>query len=73
MTAQILPDYHFLLDMETEKGVLAALLQKYAPEMDFADATLVRASELRPAFKLLTDDGHFEWYRRQSGPCSSAG
>ena len=67
VTAQILPDYHFLLDVETEKGALAALLQKYAPEMDFADATLVRASELRPAFKLLTDDGHFEWYRRESG------
>ncbi len=67
VTAQILPDYHFFLDVETEKGALAALLQKYAPEMDFADATLVRAGELCPAFKLLTDDGHFEWYRRQSG------
>ena len=64
VAAQILPDYHFLLDVEVEKAALAALLEKYAPEMDFAGATLVRASELRPAFKLLTDDQHFDWYRR---------
>lgn len=64
VTAQILPDYHFLLDVEAEKLALAALLEKYAPEMDFADATLVRASELRPAFKLVTSDRHFAWYRR---------
>lgn len=64
VAAQILPDYHFLLDVEIEKSSLAALLTKYAPEMDFADATLVRASELRPGFKLLTDDEHFDWYRR---------
>jgi len=37
---------------------LAALLQKFAPELDFADATLVRASEIRPAFKLVTNDRH---------------
>ena len=67
MTAQILTDYQFLLDLETEKTALAALLEKYSPEMDFADATLVRASELRPVFKLVTDDQHFEWYRRQPG------
>jgi predicted nucleic acid-binding protein len=67
VTAKVLPDYHFLLDLETEKTALAALLEKYAPEMDFADATLVRASELHPAFKLLTDDQHFEWYRRRQG------
>jgi predicted nucleic acid-binding protein len=67
VAAKILPDYQFMLDVETEKMALAALLEKYAPEMDFADATLVRASELRPAFKLVTDDEHFEWYRRQQG------
>lgn len=67
IAAKILVDYQFLLDVETEKTALAALLEKYAPEMDFADATLVRASELRPAFKLVTDDEHFEWYRRQQG------
>ncbi len=67
VAAQILPDYHFLLDLEAEKFLLAALLEKYAPEMDFADATLVRASELRPAFKLVTNDRHFAWYRRNQG------
>lgn len=67
VTAKILADYQFLVDLETEKGALAALLEKYAPEMDFADATLVRASELHPVFKLVTDDEHFEWYRRYQG------
>ncbi len=67
VAAQILFDYHFLLDVEAEKTALAALLGKYAPEMDFADATLVRASELQPAFKLVTGDGHFGWYRRNQG------
>ncbi len=67
VTAKILADYQFLLDLEAEKTALAALLEKYSPEMDFADATLVRASELRPAFKLVTDDAHFEWYRRHQG------
>jgi|SRR5665213_946459 len=67
IAAKILVDYRFLVDVEIEKPLLAALLEKYSPEMDFADATLVRASELRPAFKLVTDDGHFEWYRRQQG------
>jgi len=67
VTAKILADYQFLVDLETEKTALAALLEKYAPEMDFADATLVRASELRPAFKMVTDDEHFERYRRRQG------
>jgi predicted nucleic acid-binding protein len=67
VTAEILADYQFLVDLETEKGALATLLKKYSPEMDFADATLVRASELRPAFKVVTDDEHFEWYRRHQG------
>lgn len=64
ITAQILTDYHFLLDIETEKPALARLLESYAPEMDFADATLVRASELKPGFKMVTSDEHFKWYRR---------
>jgi predicted nucleic acid-binding protein len=67
VTAKILPDYHFLLEMQNEKLAVAALLDKYSPEMDFADATLVRASELRPNFKIVTDDEHFEWYRRRQG------
>jgi len=64
IVAKILGDYRFALDVEEEKHALAALLEKYAPEMDFADATLVRASELFPSFKIITDDGHFNWYRR---------
>ncbi len=64
ISARILSDYRFELDLEEEKAALATLLRKYAPEMDFADATLVRLSERRPAFKIVTDDSHFEWYRR---------
>ena len=64
IVAKILGDYRFALDVEEEKHALAALLEKYASEMDFADATLVRASELFPSFKIITDDGHFNWYRR---------
>ena len=67
VTAKILLDYHFCVELEAEKSALAALLEKYSPEMDFADATLVRASELRPTFKVITDDEHFDWYRRQQG------
>ena len=67
VTAKILADYQFLVELDAEKTAVATLLEKYAPEMDFADATLVRASELRPAFKLVTDDEHFEWYRRHQG------
>lgn len=67
VTAKILPDYHFLLDLQVEKLAVAALLDKYSPEMDFADATLVRASELQPNYKIVTDDEHFEWYRRHQG------
>ena len=64
IVAKIIGDYRFALDMEEEKSALAALLEKYAPEMDFADATLVRASELFPSFKIITDDSYFDWYRR---------
>ncbi|HTR41011.1 MAG TPA: hypothetical protein VMH87_05300 [Pseudomonadales bacterium] len=64
VVAKIIGDYHFILDVEEEKIALAALLEKYAPEMDFADATIVRASELFPSFKIITNDGHFNWYRR---------
>jgi len=67
VTAKILADYQFLVDLEAEKSALAALLEQYSPEMDFADATLVRAGELQPAFKLVTDDEHFELYRRRQG------
>lgn len=67
VVAKIIGDYRFALDVEEEKQALAALavlLDKYAPEMDFADATLVRASELFPSFRIVTDDSHFDWYRR---------
>ena len=64
IVAKILGDYQFALDVEEEKAALAVLLEKYAPEMDFADATLVRASELFPSFKIITDDSRFNWYRR---------
>jgi len=64
IAAKIIGDYHFVLDVEEEKAALAALLEKYAPEMDFADATIVRASELFPSFKIITNDSHFNWYRR---------
>jgi predicted nucleic acid-binding protein len=65
IVSQIISDYQFVLDIEKEKAALAELLEKYAPEMDFADATLVRASEIFPSFKIVTDDSHFDWYRRQ--------
>lgn len=64
IVAKIIADYRFVLDVEEEKHALAVLLEKYAPEMDFADATIVRASELFPSFKIVTDDSHFDWYRR---------
>jgi uncharacterized protein len=64
IVAKIIGDYHFVLDVEEEKAALAVLLEKYAPEMDFADATIVRASELFPSFKIITNDSHFNWYRR---------
>ena len=64
IVAKIIGDYRFALDVEEEKSALAALLGKYAPEMDFADATLVRASEIFPSFKIVTDDEHFNCYRR---------
>ena len=67
VAAKILADYQFPVDLETEKSALAALLEKYSPDMDFADASLVRASELRPAYKLVTEDEHFERYRRHQG------
>jgi len=60
--------------VEEKKSALAALPEKYAAEMDFADATLVRASELFPSFKIVTDDSHFNWYRRnRMRSCPSSG
>jgi predicted nucleic acid-binding protein len=67
VSARILSDYHFTMDVDVEKQAIAGLMLKYAPEMDFADATLVRASELHPSFKIVTDDSHFRWYRRKGG------
>lgn len=32
--------------------------------MDFADATFVRASELFPTSRIVTDDSQFQWDRR---------
>jgi hypothetical protein len=64
IAAKIVSDYRFALEVEEEQSALAALLEKYTSEMDFADATLVRASELFPSFKIITDDQHFNRCRR---------
>ena len=43
---------------------LEDLLRRYAPKMDFADACMVRLSELHPRAKLATLDSDFSFYRR---------
>jgi len=50
---------------EQEKPVLAALMKKYRDlPISFADACLVRMSELRPESIVWTLDSHFDVYRR---------
>jgi predicted nucleic acid-binding protein len=43
---------------------LENLLRRYAPRMDFADACMVRLSELHPQARLATLDSDFSFYRR---------
>ena len=47
-----------------ESLALEDLLRRYAPKMDFADACMVRLSELHPRAKLATLDSDFSFYRR---------
>lgn len=47
-----------------ESLALEDLLRRYAPRMDFADACMVRLSELHPRAKLVTLDSDFTFYRR---------
>jgi len=53
--ARHLPDESFALEN---------LLRRYAPRMDFADACMVRLSELHPRAKIATLDSDFQFYRR---------
>ncbi|HZV36115.1 MAG TPA: PIN domain-containing protein [Verrucomicrobiae bacterium] len=49
----------------TEIGRLLALQRTYRNlPMDFADACLVRMTELQPRSRVLTTDSHFKIYRR---------
>jgi predicted nucleic acid-binding protein len=53
------------LDAEKEATALVALLSKYAPRMDLADACVVRLSEIFPRARVLTVDRRdFGVYRR---------
>lgn len=52
-------------DFEEEKASVGRLLNKYADvPMSFADACLVRMSELYPDSAVFTTDGDFKIYRR---------
>ncbi len=48
-----------------ESLALEDLLRRYAPRMDFADACLVRLSELHPRARIATVDSDFTFYRRR--------
>ena len=49
-----------------ELPALRALLECYADApMDFADACVVRLSELHPEARVCTTDGHFRFFRSQ--------
>jgi predicted nucleic acid-binding protein len=64
IVAKIISDYHFTLDVDEEKAALATLLEKYAPEMDFADATLVYLARREGLPTVFTvDHADFETYR----------
>jgi len=53
------------LDVTRESDALSALLAKYGPRMDLADACVVRMSELRKSCRVLTlDRRDFSSYRR---------
>jgi len=52
-------------DFETEAAAIWRLLEKYADTpMDFADACLVRMTELHARSEVWTTDGDFRVYRR---------
>src|ERR1035437_9471220 len=48
IVAKMIGSYRFAGEGEEKKPALAALLEKYAPEMDFVEAPLGRPSELFP-------------------------
>lgn len=52
------------LRVDDECGAISALMSRYAPQMDFADACLVRLSELHRDCVVLTFDSDFLHYRR---------
>lgn len=53
------------LDVEEQSEAIGGLLTRYGPRMDFADACVVRMSELYTDCKVLTlDQNDFGFYRR---------
>jgi len=58
-------DLQIALDYQKEADSIHALLKKYSPRMDLADASIVRLSELYPRHIVLTvDKSDFKVYRR---------
>ena len=62
-----------ILNFDKEANRLHELAENYQPQMDVADAAIVRLSEIYPHHTVLTvDRGDFQVYRRngkQSVPC----
>jgi predicted nucleic acid-binding protein len=53
------------LDVEEQSLAIAALMKRYGPRMDFADACVVRMSELTKRCQVFTlDRRDFGYYRR---------
>jgi uncharacterized protein len=57
-----------LVSLVGEMSAIRALMERYqdAP-MDFADACVVRMTDLNPGTAVCTTDGHFRFFRRSSG------
>jgi predicted nucleic acid-binding protein len=57
-----------LVSLVGEMPAIRALMERYqdAP-MDFADACVVRMTELNPGAIVCTTDGHFSFFRKSSG------
>jgi predicted nucleic acid-binding protein len=57
-----------LVSLVGEIPAIRALMERYkdAP-MDFADACVVRMTELNPEATVCTTDGHFRFFRKSSG------
>lgn len=56
---------HLSFSLQSQVCAVKGLLEKYRKRpMDFADACLVRMTELAPKAKLLTIDRDFLFYRR---------